>query len=150
MLAVSGCISPGTQGTVTPTVPAPVSPSPAPPGPTPAPVPPSPTSGSGGTGAITVARPVPGEEIRSPVRVQGTASVFEANVQLVVKNARGESVGQGFTTATAAGPERGDYTASVAFTLTGGRQNGAVEVFSPSPRDGQPQHLVSVPVVLVP
>ena len=117
--------------------------------PTIGPVTPAPDGGTA-PAAITVARPVAGEEVRTPLRVQGSASVFEANVRVVVRNGRGEVVGEGFTTATAGAPARGDYVASIPFALAGGRQSGVVEVFSPSPRDGTPQSSVSVPVVLVP
>lgn len=117
--------------------------------PTASPQPPTPTP-PGGPAAITVSQPQAGAEVRSPVRVQGTAMVFEANVQIVVRNAQGQEVGQGFTTATAGAPERGDYNASIPFTLSGGRQNGTVEVFSHSPRDGAVISLVRVPVVLLP
>ena len=121
----------------------------APPNATVRPATPAPDGGAAST-AITVARPAAGEEVRTPLRVQGSASVFEANVHVIVRNAKGEVVGEGFTTATAGAPARGDYVASIPLTFSGGRQNGVVEVFSPSPRDGTPQGLVSIPVVLVP
>ena len=88
--------------------------------------------------------------MRNPVQVKGTAAVFEGTVQIVVRNGQGETVGRGFTTATAGAPERGDYDVRVPFALAGGRQNGSVEVFSTSPRDGTAENLVRVPVVLVP
>lgn len=97
---------------------------------------------------VTVVRPTPGEEVRSPIRVQGSASVVEGNVHVVVRNARDEAVGQGFTMASAGAPDRGEYNAAIPFTAAS-RQNGVVEVFSPSAQDGRPQHLVSIPVVLV-
>ena len=81
--------------------------------------------------------------------MEGTASVVEGNVQIVVRNARGEVAGQGFATATVGAPGRGDYAAGVAFSVSG-RQNGVVEIFSPDARDGRPLHMVTVPVVLVP
>ncbi len=105
-------------------------------------------SPSGSPGVITVARPAAGDEVRSPARVQGTASVFEAAIQANVRNARGEVVGTVNGTASAGAPERGTYDLSIPFKVEG-RQNGAVEVFSRSPRDGSIINLVSVPVVLV-
>lgn len=76
--------------------------------------------------------------------------MFEGTVEIVVRNARGEEVGWGFTTASSGAPERGDYAASILFTTTGGKQTGKLEVFSRSPRDGSVENLVALPIVLVP
>ncbi len=100
--------------------------------------------------AITVSLPKARAQVRSPVLVQGTAMVFEANVQIRVRNAQGQVIGRDFTTATWGAPLRGDYTAAISFTLTGGRQNGTIEVFSESVMDGSEEDLVSVPVILTP
>ncbi len=100
--------------------------------------------------AITVSLPKAGAQVSSPAQVQGTAMVFEANVQIRVRNAQGQVIGRDFTTATWGAPERGDYTAAISFTLTGGRQNGTIEVFSESVMDGSEEDLVSVPVILTP
>ncbi len=100
--------------------------------------------------AITVSLPKAGAQVRSPALVQGTAMVFEANVQIRVRNAQGQVIGRDFTTATWGAPLRGDYTAAISFTLTGGRQNGTIEVFSESVMDGSEEDLVSVPVILTP
>ena len=105
---------------------------------------------SGNQPNITVAGPTSNAEVKSPVQVRGTASVFEGTVEIVVRNARGEEVGKGFTTASAGAPERGAYTASIPFATTGGKQDGKLEVFSRSPRDGSVENLVSIPIVLVP
>ena len=99
---------------------------------------------------ITVSLPEAGAQVRSPALVQGTAMVFEANVQIRVRNAQGQVIGRDFTTATWGAPLRGDYTAAISFTLTGGRQNGTIEVFSESVMDGSEEDLVSVPVILTP
>lgn len=80
----------------------------------------------------------------------GSARVFEGTVEIVVRNARGDQVGTGWTTASVGAPERGDYATNISFALAGGRQNGTVEAFSRSAKDGSVQHLASVPVVLVP
>ena len=109
----------------------------------------SPTT-SGNLPNITVTGPASDSEVKSPVQVRGTAAVFEGTVEIVIRNARGEEVGKVFVTASAGAPERGDYAASIVFTTTGGKQNGKLEVFSRSPRDGSIVNLVSIPVVLVP
>ena len=95
-------------------------------------------------------RPAAREEIASPARVQGTARVFEGNVRIVIRDARGGIAGQAVTTASAGAPERGDYSAMVSYQISGGRQEGVVEVFSPSAVDGTPLSLVRVPVFLLP
>ncbi len=132
-----------TPGTFIPTV-APLPPSPAPRTPTPFP------STGAPRGDITVRAPMQGAEVRSPLRVEGSASVFEGNVQVIIRDGRGEPVGRATATASAGAPERGDFGTTVSFALTGGRQNGVVEVFSPNPRDGSPQNVVRVPVLLLP
>ena len=50
--------------------------------------------------AILVVDPQIGVRVHNPVVVQGTANVFEANVQVEVVDANGKVVGSAFTTAT--------------------------------------------------
>ena len=57
---------------------------------------------------------------------------------------------QGLSQRVASLQERGDYAASILFTTTRDKQNGKLEVFSRSPRDGSVENLVSVSIVLVP
>lgn len=85
----------------------------------------------------------------SPFLVQGMARVFEANVQFALKNAQGQEIARGFTTASAGAPEWGAYSAAISYRLTETKQNGVIEVFSQSPRDGSVINLVRVPVVLL-
>ena len=113
---------------------------------------------SGGRGgdrtAIVVASPKPGQDVSSPVRISGTASVFEGTVQLSVLDADGDEVGRGFTTATAGAPDRGTFSKRLEFTV-GKAQEGAVEVFeqnAASPGESADRRLftVTVPVRLEP
>ena len=133
-----------------PQPPVPVTVTPASGGGSPAPVPsttPLPTVVVGG--AIEVALPRPGAEVKSPVRVEGRARVFEGNVQVQLRNSRGMIIGNGFATASAGAPEWGTFNTSVSYALTGGSQGGMLEVFSTSPRDGRVENSVSIPVVLM-
>lgn len=144
----TGCGGPSQGGLPQPPVPVTVTPAPG--GGSPAPAPsttPLPTVVVGG--AIEVSLPRPGGEVRSPVRVEGRARVFEGNVQVQLRNSRGMIIGNGFATASAGAPEWGTFNASVAYTLAGGTQGGTLEVFSTSPRDGRVENSVSIPVVLM-
>lgn len=87
--------------------------------------------------------------MRSPVWIEGKARVFEANVQFAIRDAQGKEIGKGFTTASRGAPEWGEYSASIPFSLSGGKQEGAVEVFTQSARDGKPEDVLTIPVVLV-
>ena len=102
-----------------------------------------------GNDNITVAKPSAKQEVRSPVTVEGRARVFEATVQVQVKDASGKPLASEFTTASKGAPEWGDYRVEVAYRVAA-RQEGVVEVYAPSAKDGSPQFLVAVPVVLLP
>lgn len=99
---------------------------------------------------ITANQPGPNSEVKSPLRIEGKASVFEANVQFAIRDAQGKEIGKGFTTASRGAPEWGDYSDSIPFSLSGEKQQGTVEVFTLSARDGKPEDVLTIPVVLVP
>lgn len=92
--------------------------------------------------------PAPGAEVRSPLRVQGRARVFEGNLQVQVRDARGKIIGNGFTTAVPGAPGWGEFSYTVTFSVTG-TQPGLIEAFSTSPKDGTVDNMVSVPVILL-
>jgi hypothetical protein len=98
---------------------------------------------------ITVALPVEGDEVSSPAVVSGTANVFEATVSLRILDATGEVLVRGFTTATCGTGCRGEYEATLEFEVSE-VQDGTVEVWWDSPKDGSRQDVVSVPVTLLP
>jgi hypothetical protein len=102
-----------------------------------------------GNDNITVAKPSAKQELRSPITVEGRARVFEATLQVLVKDASGRPLASEVVTASKGAPEWGDYRVEAAFRL-GARQEGVVEVYAPSAKDGSPQFLVAVPVVLLP
>jgi hypothetical protein len=79
------------------------------------------------------------------ITVEGTASVFEATVNVDLVDINGDVVLSQVATATAGAPERGDW--SVEFNLAG-VETGAytVEAYSISARDGSKQDEFIVPV----
>jgi len=100
--------------------------------------------------AIVVTSPLCGDEVRSPVTVTGTASVFEAALVVVVKDSLGQELARANVLAAEAAPTPAPFSAELSFSLPGGSQNGTIEAFSGSPRDGSIINLFSVPVTLAP
>lgn len=99
--------------------------------------------------AITVADPRIGDEVDNPVRITGTANVFEATVSIRIRDAGGEIIAESFTTATCGTGCRGDYEAVVRYQVAR-PQEGVIEVFESSAEDGSVTKLVRIPVTLTP
>lgn len=99
-------------------------------------------------GTIKVTDPQPGEAIKSPVKIAGKASVFEANIQLQVKNASGRVLGKGFTTASMGAPEWGDFEEDFKFDTPPKTQVGTVEFYTEDAATGDIDDLVTIPVLL--
>ena len=94
---------------------------------------------------IVVDRPSPDEHVPPTFRVSGTASVFEAT--LVVQTLRdGKTVERKTGTASDGAPGRGTF--GVTMHATPGPL--VVRAFSPSAKDGSPQHEVKVRIVVMP
>lgn len=97
-------------------------------------------------GFISVSLPLPNEKITNPVVIRGSANTFEANVQIIIKDSNGVSLGSDFTIA-----ERediglcGPFVATIAFDQSG-TSSGVIEIFDQSPKDGSKVGLVSIPV----
>ena len=66
---------------------------------------------------IVVAKPAAGARVTSPVRVAGTANVFEATVTVQVLDSNGQVLGKTFTTATCGTGCRGSYSVPVTFKV---------------------------------
>jgi|SRR5215210_3099860 len=99
---------------------------------------------------IAVDKPAEGDRVTSPVRVSGSANVFEANVTVEVLDANGRVVGNTFTTATCGTGCRGAYAVPVAFKVDR-QQPGTIVVHDDDAAGtGTPPHQVRVTVVLVP
>ena len=99
--------------------------------------------------AITVDSPSVGQQVSSPVRVSGTANVFEGTVNVRILDANGREIARAFTTATCGSGCRGDYAVSVKYHVDH-QQSGTIEVLDYSAQDGSPQDAVDIPVILLP
>jgi hypothetical protein len=96
---------------------------------------------------ILVERPALGENVSSPMRVSGTASVFGATLRVRLQDPDGETIWEDTVTASEGAPGRGTFSVEIPFAEDG---PATVVAFSPSARDGSEQHAFAVPVVLAP
>jgi hypothetical protein len=110
---------------------------------------PGPDGSPSGEAAIVVLAPASGDQVGSPVTIAGTAEVFEGTVAIRLLDAEGQELAAGFATTSCGSGCRGDYSTDLSFFVED-RQDGSVEVFEIGAEDGSVQHLVRVPVVLVP
>ena len=128
------------------TAPPTASPSPTPsPTPTPTPVPTPLLSARGG---ILVKEPLANSRVRSPLTINGEASVFEAALIWQVTDTAGRVLASGFTTATAGAPEKGTFTITVTYVDLSSDIIGFAEVYTRSPRDGTIDEIVRVSLTL--
>jgi hypothetical protein len=95
--------------------------------------------------AIWVTSPVKDQVITSPVTIRGNARVFEATVSFRLKDAAGNVLAEGFTTAAEGAPGRGDFEGELAFKPDGSGQ-GQLEIFEESMKDGSDLNKVIIPV----
>lgn len=96
---------------------------------------------------IAVIRPFPGDVIRSGVRVEGFARVFEANVLMEIRDDRDVVVSnERFTTALAGAPAYGYYSAALPFDQAPTTRSGWLRVYARSAKDGSIIDLVKVRV----
>ena len=84
-----------------------------------------------------------------PVDIGGSASVFEAALQWRIVDSAGRVIVAGNTTASAGAPERGDFRMTASFTRPATDTYATVEVYSRSPKDGNIDEIVRVPVILL-
>ena len=108
----------------------------------------SPTPIVSAKGFITVARPLSGARITSPLTISGDASVFEAALQWRIVDSGGTVYAQGNTTASAGAPARGTFSVSATYAGPATDLAGFVEVYETSPRDGSIDDFVRVPVTI--
>ena len=100
------------------------------------------------TPAIFVESPTVGEEVRSPLRIRGTANAFEATFMVNVTDWDGRIVVEQFVTATSGSGERGTFDVTIPFEVD--RPGGALIVFERSAEDGSQLHVVEIPLALQP
>ncbi len=130
--------------TATPTATPTASPTPSP-TPTPTPVPTPLLSARGG---ILVKQPLANTRVRSPLTISGEASVFEAALIWQVTDTAGRVLASGFTTATAGAPAKGTFTITATYQDPPSDIIGFAEVYTRSPRDGEIDEIVRVPLIL--
>jgi len=99
-------------------------------------------------GSITVRTPLSGARVTSPLAITGDASVFEAALQWRLVDSGGRVVVDGIATASAGAPARGTFSVGATFTPPAADTTGVVEVYDRSPKDGQIDEIVRVPVVI--
>jgi germination protein M len=97
--------------------------------------------------AILLESPTPGQEVRSPIQLQGTSNVFEATMQIEIIDAAGEVVYRDFATATSGTGTRGTFDVSVDVDITT-EGFGTIVMFESSARDGSRINIVEIPVDL--
>jgi hypothetical protein len=95
--------------------------------------------------AIWVTSPVDGDKVTSPIKLHGSASVFEGTVNYRLTDDAGKVLAEGFTTALMDEFYRGDFDASIPFEPTASGQ-GQLEVFTQSAMDGSEIDKVIIPV----
>lgn len=95
-----------------------------------------------------VTSPMSGDQISSPVRIQGNADVFEATVSLDILDSSGKPIVRTFTTATCGTGCRGTFSKAVRFSVDT-TQPGTIRVYESSAKDGKPINVVDIPVILV-
>ncbi len=100
------------------------------------------------TGQILIESPLPGDTVTSPIRLRGTANVFEATVSLEVRDGTGTVVLESFTTATSGTGTRGTFDTRL--TLPGVDGPLTIVAFESSAEDGRPLHETDVDVTLEP
>jgi spore germination protein GerM len=99
---------------------------------------------------ITVETPPIDAEVASPVRVAGTANVFEANVTARVLDEAGNVLVEDFTTATCGTGCRGDFEIELPFEVSA-EQAGTIQLQADDAAGtGTMPGLVEIPVTLVP
>ena len=95
---------------------------------------------------IWVTSPTANQVVSSPLKITGSAMVFEATVSYRLKDATGKILASGFTNASAGAPGRGDFQTEVTFKAPAPGK-GQLEVFEVSMKDGLDRNKVIIPVV---
>jgi germination protein M len=97
------------------------------------------------TPSVLVESPVPGQDVHTPVQLEGTANTFEATFNVELVDADGTVLAERFVTATSGSGTRGTFDAELSFEIT--REGpGELVVFELSAEDGSRIHEVRIPV----
>ena len=97
---------------------------------------------------ILVESPLDGDTVSSPIRLRGTANVFEATVSIEVRDETGTVVLEAFTTATSGTGTRGTFDTNLVLPAASGTMT--ITAFESSAKDGKPLHAVDVQVAVAP
>ena len=89
----------------------------------------------------------PGDTITSPLRISGTANVFEGVFRVQLLDAQGRTLIDQVVNATSGTGTRGTFSEEFPFPVTATGQ-GKLVVFADSPKDGSPINVVEIPVTL--
>jgi hypothetical protein len=101
------------------------------------------------TAPIVVDEPIENARVSSPVLISGIANVFEGTVSIRIVDEKGAILSEDFTTATCGSGCLGTYRTRVRFRVDH-EQHGSIQVFESSAENGEPLHLVEIPVTLLP
>jgi len=100
---------------------------------------------------VLVDAPTPFQEVMLPLRITGQARTFEANVRLTIRDSKGNTVVDTFTTAHLPDVGKfGPYEFIIPPATLAPYRNTQVtlELFEASAKDGSPLGVVTVPVRL--
>jgi germination protein M len=100
--------------------------------------------------AILVEQPGFGQRVANPVRVSGSANVFEANVTVIVLDEAGNELARTFTTATCGTGCRGTFSVSVPYKVAEEQEGTILVQDDDAAGVGAPPHRVRIPVLLSP
>ncbi len=96
------------------------------------------------TPAILVETPAVGDTVSSPMRLKGTANVFEAVFRMKLADANGKVLAKGTVQATSGTGTRGTFSTLVLFAPT--TSTGSLTVYEVSMKDGSAMNVVRIPL----
>jgi hypothetical protein len=99
------------------------------------------------TAPIVVEQPVNGEKVSAPIHVEGTATVFEGTVSLVLTDGDGNELTTKSLQATCGNGCRGRFSGSIGVPA-GFTGSAMLRLFETSAEDGSPMHEVDVPLTV--
>jgi germination protein M len=99
---------------------------------------------------IVVETPQIGDTLTGTVTVRGTANVFEANVSIEIRDAKGRRIASTHTLATCGTGCRGRYSATLRFSVPSVQAGTVVVHDDDAAGTGTPPHQVLIPVTLRP
>jgi hypothetical protein len=99
---------------------------------------------------IVVESPQIGDTLAGTVTVRGTANVFEANVSIEIRDAKGRQIASTHTLATCGTGCRGRYSATLQFSVPSVQTGTVVVHDDDAAGTGTPPHQVLIPVILRP